>query len=29
MRNLAHARIYNHVDPDPQDDIAEEVNGAI
>lgn len=22
-------RLYNHVDPDPQDDIAEEVNGAI
>lgn len=29
IRNLANVRVYNHVDPDPQDDISEEVNGAI
>jgi len=29
VRNLAHIRLYNHIDPDPQDDFPEDVNGAI
>jgi len=29
VRNLAHVILYNHIDPDPQDDVPEDVNGAI
>lgn len=28
-RNLSNVRLYNHVDPNPEDDEPEEVNGAV
>jgi len=28
-RNLSNVRLYNHIDPNPEDDEPEEVNGAI